>query len=186
MGKIKLLTIGLILIMVSLIFSVAYLGNQADMAQENVESLKNQIAACQNQSGALQNQKENLTSMISSVENSPDNVSLLVAWVGAWGPDELEGYPYYKFINLTLQNNGVRTIGGMILDSKLEGNTSNVALGIYVYTAKGVIHPNESINLRMQLIASKDNIQQLEKYRLTIKVILDKDVLDQKTVELWY
>ncbi len=185
-GKIKYVTIILVLIVISLIFPVAYLGIQANEAQETVENIKNQIIAYQNQSTALRNQKENLTRVISQLENSPDNVTLIVASVGAWGPDPLTGYPYYKFINLTLKNNGVRTIGGMTLDSELKGNTSNVGyLGIYVGT-QGVIHPNESMNLRMQLIASKDNLPQLEKYQLTIKLMLDKTVLDQKTVELRY
>jgi hypothetical protein len=185
-GTIKYLTLMLILIIISLIFPVAYLGNQANEAQEKVENIKNQIATYQNQSTALQNQKENLTNIISQLENSPDNITLTVVSVGPWGADPLEGYPYYKFINLTLQNNGARVVGGMTLDSELKGNTSNLDyLSINVDTTKGVIHPNESMNLSMQLIAPHDNIQQLEKYELTINLILDKTVLDQKTVELW-
>jgi hypothetical protein len=182
----KLITLTLIIIVITLTFPAIYLGNQVIEAQKKVNDLKNQITYLQNTSDTLQNQEKNLTNQIGQLQNSTDNITLTVVSIGPWHGDPLTGYPYYKFINLTLQNGGVRNIGGMILDSKVEGNTSDIGyLGIYVNSNKGVLHPNESMNMTMQLIAPTDaTTQVLMNYRLAITVMLDKNILDKKTITL--
>jgi hypothetical protein len=184
-GKIGYLNIILALIILSLSVLVVCLGNQIIVFQEKVDSIKNQMAFYQNQSIVLQNQEENLTSQILQLETLPDNVTLSVVSAGSWYADPLTGYPYYKVINLTIQNNGVRNLGGMTLDSRIEGNTSNVGyVGINVDTNKGVLHPNESMNLTMKLVTQENMTKELEKYQLSITLLLDQTVLDQKTVPM--
>jgi hypothetical protein len=182
----KLMTLILIIIVVTLTFPTIYIGNQIIEAQKKISDLETQITYLQNMSDTLQIQERNLTNQISQFQNSTDNVSLTIVSIGPWHGDPLTGYPFYKFINLTLQNNGVRNIGGMILDSRVEGNTSNLGhLGIYVNSNQGVLHPNELMNRTMQLIApTQAATQVLKNYQLTITLTLDKIVLDKKTITL--
>jgi len=183
--KTKYITIVLVLTLIALVFPVVYLGSQVHDAQEKINNNKNQIGIYQNKSIMLQEQKENLLNQIAEFQNSKDNATLTIASVGQWHGDPLTGYPYYKFINLTLKNNGVRTIGGYTFDFKVEGNTSNAGnLGIYASTNQGPLHRNESVNLKIQLVAPQNATQELRKYQLSIHLMLDKVVLDQKTVSL--
>jgi hypothetical protein len=105
--------------------------------------------------------------------------------VPPWHPDPLTGYPYYKDINITLQNVGTRNIGGVTLDVKLEGNTTNIYLGIHVTTTQlGVFHIEESKSLLVRLITAKEQRQALEDCRLRLTLMLDKNVLDRQTITI--
>lgn len=183
--RIRLITFSLIIVTLILTFSALFLGNQLSETQKKVRDLQSQITYYQNMTDTLQTQANNLETQINQLQNSTDNVTLTIVSIGPWHGDPLTGYPYYKFINLTLQNYGARSLGGMTLDFKVEGNTTNIGyLGINVNTNRGVLHVNESMNMTVQLIASKDGWRAFEDYGLTITIMLDKNVLDRKMMTI--
>lgn len=183
--RIRLITFSLIIVTLILTFSALFLGNQMDESQKKVRDLQSQITYYQNMTDTLQTQANNLETQINQLQNSTDNVTLTIVSIGPWHGDTIAGYPYYKFINLTLKNYGVRSVGGMTLGFKVEGNTTNIGyLGINLRTKMGVLHENESMNITVQLIASKDGWRVFEDYKLAITLMLDKNALDRKTITI--
>jgi hypothetical protein len=111
--------------------------------------------------------------------------------VGKWHPDPIGGVPYYKDITIALQNTGTSDVGGVVLDIKLQGNTTNIHyLDIYAHAPTtsgllGVLHVQESKDMAIRLTTfSTGEESVLSAYSLVITAMLDKTVLDRQTVEI--
>jgi len=182
----KVITFSLIIVTLVLAFSALFLGSQMVEAQKKVRDLKNQITYYENVTDTLQNQASSLEAQINGLQNPIDNVTLTIVSIGPWLTEAYTPPPYTKYINLTLQNVGTRNIGGITLDFKVEGNTTNIdQFSINVNSNQGILHVLESKNMTVQLTAStKDRTQALEDCKLVIKLMLDKEVLDRKTVTI--
>ena len=180
----KLITFSLIIVALVLTASVLFLGNQMVENQKQVSNLQNQVTYYKNATDSLQTQVNNLETQISQLQNPTDNVSLTIVSNGAWHGDPLTGYPYYKFINISIQNYGTSNIGGMTLVFKVEGNTTNIdQFSIQANSNIGVLHILESKYINIQLIASTiDRTQTLSHYKLIITLMLDNNILDRQTV----
>jgi type II secretory pathway pseudopilin PulG len=182
----KVITLSLIVAILILAFPAMLFGIQMVEAQKKVHDLQSQLAQYQNMTDTLQTQTSNLETQINQLQNPTDNVTLTVS-VGYWYTGEYAPPPYTKDINITLQNFGTRSIGGMILDFKVEGNTTNIGYyDIHVISGLlGVLHVLESKSMKIRLIApTKEGTQVLENCRLTITLLLDEVVLDRKTVTI--
>jgi len=182
----KVITFSLIIVTLVLAFSALFLGSQMVEAQKKVRDLKNQITYYENVTDTLQNQASSLEAQINGLQNPIDNVTLTIVSIGPWLTEAYTPPPYTKYINLTLQNVGTRNIGGITLDFKVEGNTTNIdQFSINVNSNQGILHVLESKNMTVQLTAStKDRTQALENCKLIITLMLDKEVLDRKTVTI--
>jgi hypothetical protein len=182
----KLISALLLTITIVLAFSALFLGIQMVEAQRKVHDLQSQIAYYENITDNLQTQVSGLEVKINGLQNPIDNATLTILSNGPWHGDPLTGYPYYKFINITLQNFGTRSIGGMTLDFQVFGNTTNIGYyDINVDSNIGVLHVLESKSIMIQLISpTKEGTQALENCRLTITLKLDMTVLDRKTVTI--
>ncbi len=174
------------LIIITLAIGVVALvvGSQMVQTQTKVRDLQSQLATYENTTNSLQSQASSLEAQIKYLQNPIDNVTLTVVSKGNWYADPVAGYPWYKFINITLQNFGTETIGGMTLDFRVEGNTTNISYYIHANTNQGVLHVNETRSLRIQLITSIDQKRELADCTLTITLLLDQKVLDRKTVTI--
>ncbi len=179
----KLIT-SLIIVTLVLTSSALFLGNQMAENQKQVSNLQSQIAYYQNMTDTLQTQANNLETQLSQLQNPTDNVTLTIVSNGAWHGDPLTGYPHYKFINISLQNYGDSGIGGMTLDFKVEGNTTNIdQFSIQANSNIGILHVLESKYINIQLIASTiDRTQTLSLCKLIITLMLDNNILDRQTV----
>jgi len=154
-------------------------------AQKKVRDLQNQIAYYENMTDTLQTQASNLEAQIYRLQNPIDNVTFTAISVGPWYAGAYAPPPNSKDINITLQNLGTRNIGGMTLDFKVEGNTTNIDLYISVSGLLGVLHVQESKNVRVGLTTpTVDRTQALSNCSLTITLMLDKNVLDRRTVTI--
>jgi hypothetical protein len=179
----KLLT-SLIIVTIVLTSSALLLGNQMVENQKQVINLQSQVAYYQNMTETLQTQANNLETQLSQLQNPTDNVTLTIVSNGAWHGDPLTGYPQYKFINISLQNYGNNDIGGMTLDFKVEGNTTNIdQFSIHANSNIGILHVLESKYINIQLIASTiDRTQTLSNCKLIITLMLDNNILDRQSV----
>ena len=181
----KLVTFLLIIVTLSLALSALFLGSQMVEAQKKVRDLQNQIAYYENMTDTLQTQASNLEAQIYRLQNPIDNVTFTAISVGPWYAGAYAPPPNSKDINITLQNLGTRNIGGMTLDFKVEGNTTNIDLYISVSGLLGVLHVQESKNVRVGLTTpTVDRTQALSNCSLTITLMLDKNVLDRRTVTI--
>jgi hypothetical protein len=151
--------------------------------QKQVSNLQSQIAHYQNMTDTLQTHASNLETQLSQLQNPTENVTLTIVSNGAWHGDPLTGYPQYKFINVSLQNYGNNDIGGMTLDFKVEGNTTNIDhFSIHADSNIGILHVLESKYINIQFIASIDRTQTLSHCKLIITLMLDNNILDRQTV----
>lgn len=182
----KLVRFLLVIVVLALAFSAIFLAYQMVETQKEVGSLQGKVAYYQNMTNTLQAQAGSLEAQIIQFQNSPVNVTLTVVSVGPWHAEAYAPPPYTKYINVSLQNLGYRSIGGMTLDFKVEGNTTSIdQFGIYVNSNQGVLHTSESKSLRIQLTASTiDRTQALSHCKLVITLILDKTVLDKKIITI--
>jgi type II secretory pathway pseudopilin PulG len=182
----KLIAYSLIVVIAILAFSTLLLGSQMVKAQNKVRELQGQIVNYENTTYALKAQNSNLENQIGALQNSVDNLSLYIVSVTPWLTEAYAPPPYTKYVNITLQNTGARSIGGMTLEFKVEGNTTNIGYYvIYVNSNIGVLHVLESKSIRVQLIAPTTEVTQaLANCRLTITLMLDQTVLDQQTVKI--
>lgn len=182
----KLITFSLIIVTVFLTFSALFLGSQMVEAQNKVRDAQNQIANYENMTNTLQTQASSLEAQINGLQNPVDNVTLTIVSVTPWLTEAYAPPPYTKYFNITLRNLGTRSIGGMTLDSRVEGNTTNIGnYSIHVNSNMGILHVLESKNMTVQLIApTKEGTQALEDCRLTITLMLDRNVLDRQTVTI--
>jgi cell division protein FtsL len=182
----KLITFSLIIITLFLTFSALLLGSQMVEAQNKLRDAQNQIANYENMTNTLQTQASSLEAQINGLQNPVDNVTLTIVSVTPWLTEAYAPPPYTKYVNITLQNYGTRSIGGMTLDFKVAGNTTNLGYySINVNSNVGVLHVLESKNMRVQLIApTKEETQALEDCKLTITLMLEQSVLDRQTVTI--
>ena len=156
-------------------------------AQKKVRDLQSQVANYENLTDILQAQASNLEAQVNDLQNPIDNVTFTAISVGPWYAGAYAPPPYSKDINITLQNLGTRSIGGVTLDFKVEGNITNIdQFSIVVISSQlGVIHVLESKNMTVRLMASTtDRTAALSKCRLVITLLLDKSVLDRQTVTI--
>ena len=179
----KLIT-SLIIVTLVLAASALFLGNQMVENQKQIINLQSQVAYYQNMTETLQTQANNLETQLSQLQNPTENVTLTIVSNGAWHGDPLTGYPQYKFINISLQNYGNSDIGGMTLDFKVEGNTTNInQFSIHANSNIGILHVLESKYINIQLIASTiDRTQTLSHCKLIITLMIDNNILDRQTV----
>ena len=183
----KLIAFSLILGILVLAFSALSLWSQMGEAQKKVRDLQSQVANYENLTDILQAQASNLEAQVNDLQNPIDNVTFTAISVGPWYAGAYAPPPYSKDINITLQNLGTRSIGGVTLGFKVEGNTTNIdQFSIVVISSQlGVIHVLESKNMTVRLMASTtDRTAALSKCRLVITLLLDKSVLDRKTVTI--
>jgi type II secretory pathway pseudopilin PulG len=181
----ELVTFSLVIVTLILAFSALFLGSQMGEAQKKTRDLQNQVAYYKNMTDALQTQASSLETQINDLQNPIDNVTFTAVSVGPWYLSEYAPPPYSKDINITLQNIGTRSIGGMTLDFKVEGNTTNIDLYISVSGLLGVLHVQESKNVRVSLITpTVDRTQALSNCSLIITLMLDKNVLDNRAVTI--
>jgi hypothetical protein len=185
-NRYKLLTVSLIAAVLVLAISASLIGYQMNQAQNKNLQLQEQINYYKNMSDSLQIQEGNLRSEISNLQKPIDNITMSHISVGQWYPDSLVGYPYYKFLNVTVLNAGYGNVGGLILDVQLRGNNTNInTLGIYVANRVGVIHTQESKSMSVQLISPTiQSTDALREYDLTLTLLLDGKVLDRQTMEM--
>jgi uncharacterized protein YlxW (UPF0749 family) len=183
----KLVAFSLVIVILSLAFSAVFLGSQMVEAQKKVRDLQSQIAYYENMTDTLQTQASDLEAQINRLQDPIDNVTFTAISVGPWYTGAYAPPPYSKDINITLQNIGTRKIGGVTLDFKVEGNTTNIdPFSIAVISGQlGVLHVQESKSMAVRLITPTiDLTQALEDCQLIITLMLDKEVLDRKTVTI--
>lgn len=183
----KLITFSLIIVTLSLALSALFLGSQMVEVQKKVRDLQSQVSYYENMTDTLQAQAIDLEAQISRLQNPIANVTLSAISVGPWYAGAYAPPPYSKDINITLQNIGTRRIGGMTLDFKVEGNTTNIdPFSIAVISGQlGVLHVQESKSMAVRLITpTTDLTQALEDCQLIITLMLDKEVLDRKAVTI--
>jgi hypothetical protein len=145
------------------------LGNQMNEAKKKVSDLQNQVAYYENMTRA------------------PANVTFTDISVGPWYVQEEFGPPpYYKAINLTLQNVGTISIGGLTLEFEVEGPINSDEFGIYISTWQlGILHVQEQKSLTVTLVTgTEDRTHAVSKSYLTITLMLDELVLDKQTVRI--
>lgn len=156
-------------------------------AQSKVRDLQSQVAYYENMTDTIQTQASSLEAQIYGLQNPIDNVTPTAISVGPWYAGAYAPPPYSKDINITLQNLGTRSIGGVTLNFKVEGNTTNIdQFSIRVISSQlGVIHVLESKNMTVRLTASTtDRTLALSDCSLIITLMLDKNVLDRQTVTI--
>ena len=183
----KLITFSLIIVALILTFSALFLGSQMVEAQSKVRDLQSQVAYYENMTDTIQTQASSLEAQIYGLQNPIDNVTFTAISVGPWYAGAYAPPPYSKDINITLQNLGTRSIGGVTLNFKVEGNTTNIdQFSIRVISSQlGVIHVLESKNMTVRLTASTtDRTLALSDCSLIITLMLDKNVLDRQTVTI--
>ena len=164
----KTITFLLVIVIILLAFSALSLGSRMNEAQKKVDDLRNQVA-----------QYENMT-------RPPANVKFTDISVRPWYVDEYYGPPpYYKNINVTFQNVGTKTIGGITLEFEVEGNTSDIYFEIYVHpNLLGLLHVQESKSLIVRIVTDVYNRALLSRCNLIITMMLDNLILDEQTVML--
>lgn len=165
----KVVTFLLIAVVIVLAFSALSLGSQMSEAQNKVSDLQNQVAYYEN------------------IMHAPANVTFTNISIGNWYHQEKYGPPpYYKAINLTLQNLGARSIGGLTLAFKVKGPININEFGIYVSTWQlGILHVQEQKSLVVTLVPyNADGKYALSQSNFTITLMLDDLVLDEQTVEI--
>ena len=185
--RFKVIIFSLIVITIVLAFSASYLWSQMVEAQDKVRGLQSQVANYENMTDTLQTQASNLEAQIYQLQNPVDNVTFTAISVGSWYWGGIDPSPYYKDISVTFQNLGTRSIGGVTLDFKVEGNTTNIdASRIFVRSGLlGVIHVQESKNFNASLLTwGVGETQFLSQYNLTITLLLDQLILDRQTVRI--
>jgi cell division protein FtsL len=169
-----------------LAFSALFLGSQMSEAQEKVRYLQSQATYYQSMTDTLQTQASSLETQINNLQNPTDNVTFTAITVGPWVYEEYT--PTQKKFNVTFQNVGTRNIGGVTLEFKVEGNTTNIGpFEIYVNPHQlGIIHVRESKSLIVTLVAGfagyPDSPQVLSQCDFTFTLMLDKVVFDRQTV----
>ena len=183
----KLITLSLIIVTLSLAFSTFFVGSQMVEAQKKLRDLQSQVAYYENITDTLQAQADDLEAQISRLQNPIANVTFTAISVGPWYAGAYAPPPYSKDINITLQNIGTMRIGGMTLDFKVEGNTTNVdPFSTAIISGQlGVLHVQESKSMAVRLITPTiDLTRALADCQLIITLMLDKEVLDRKTVTI--
>jgi hypothetical protein len=165
----KVIILFLILATFVLALSAWSLGSQISEAQKKVSDLQNQITYYENMMSA------------------PVNVTFTDISLGPWYVQEEFGPPpYYKAINLTLQNGGTRDTGGLTLKFKVEGPITINDFAIYVNTWDlGILHVQEQKSLIVRLVTGTvEREQALSRSDLTITLMLDEAVLDEQSVRV--
>ena len=183
----KLIAFSLILGILVLSFSALSLWSKMVEAQKKVHDLQSQVANYENMTDVLQTQASSLEAQIYRLQNPIDDVAFTAISVGPWYLGAYAPSPYYKDISVTFQNVGTRSIGGVTLDFKVEGNTTNIDRSrIFVRSGLlGVIHVQESENFNASLLTwGMGETQFLSQYNLTITLLLDQLVLDRQTVRI--
>lgn len=168
-------------VVIVLAFSALSFGSQMNEAQKKVNDLQNQLAHYENVTDSLQTQASSLEAQIYDLQNPVVNVTFTDISVGPWIFD----YPYHKDINVTFQNVGTTTVGGVTLAFKVEGNTTNIGdFLIYVSPHQlGVLQVKELQTLKVRLATGwEDRKQALSECNFTITLMLDKLALDRQTV----
>jgi hypothetical protein len=147
------------------------LGSQMNEAKKKVSDLQNQVAYYEN------------------ITRAPADVKFTDISVGPWYVQEEFGPPpYYKTINLTLQNVGTRSIGGLTLEFEVEGSISINEFGIYVSTWQlGILHVQEQKSLIVSLVTGyEDRKQALSQSTLIITLMFDELILDEQSVRMYH
>ena len=183
----KLIAFSLILGILVLSFSALSLWSKMVEAQKKVHDLQSQVANYENMTDVLQTQASSLEAQIYRLQNPIDDVAFTAISEGAWYLGAYAPSPSYKDISVTFQNVGTRSIGGVTLDFKVEGNTTNIDRSrIFVRSGLlGVIHVQESKNFNATLLTwGMGETQFLSQYNLTITLLLDQLVLDRQTVRI--
>jgi hypothetical protein len=184
--KIKLVTFLLVTITLVLALLTGFSASQMAETQTRVNVLQAQIGQYENMSDSLQTQAANLQAELGLLQNPVDNITFTDISVTQWQPDPLVGYPYSKFLNVTIKNFGTESLGGFVLNVEVVGNTTNLApIGIHVSNQGGVLHVAESKSMKVQLItANNRNTDTFMGCSLKLALILDDAVLDTKTVKM--
>ncbi|MGD0450575.1 MAG: hypothetical protein ABSA79_05915 [Candidatus Bathyarchaeia archaeon] len=170
---IKAVTVSLVIVTLGLSFLALSLGNQMNQAQNRVSELQNQVV--------------NYEKMM----NAPPNVTFTNVSVGSWYSEEYNGSPlppYTKPINATFQNLGTRSIGGLSLNCTVEGNPTKIGDDFLIYIDPqqlGILHPHESKSYFVRIVTgSASREATLSQCRLVLTLMLDKLVVDEKTVTI--
>jgi type II secretory pathway pseudopilin PulG len=173
----------LVAVVVVLAFSALNLAGQIDGAQKQVNELQSQLAYYENLTDNLQTKANNLETQIYDLQNPIVNATFTDISVGPWTKGGMSD-PYRKVINVTYQNVGTTSIGGVTLALKIEGNTTNIdnfVINITPYHL-GVVQVKELQTSQVSLLASWEDKQALSECNLTITLMLDKLTLDSQTV----
>ena len=115
----------LVAVVIVLAFSAFSLVGQIDGAQKQVNELQSQLAYYENFTGSLQTKASSLESQIYDLQNPIVNATFTDISVGPWVKRGMSD-PYRKDINVTYQNTGTTSIGGVTLALKIDGNTTNI------------------------------------------------------------
>ena len=105
----KAVTVSLVIIVLALAFLATFQGSQLYQSQKKASELQKQVTSYEN------------------MMNTPPNVTITDISSGDWYFQEHYGPPpYYKPFNVTFENLGPMSIGGITIKYKVEGNPTNI------------------------------------------------------------
>jgi len=176
----------LVAVVIGIAFSALTLADQIDGARKQVNALRSQLAHYENLTGSLQTKAGSLEAQIYDLQNPIVNAAFTDISIEPWVKNGMSD-PYRKVINVTYQNMGTTSIGGVTLALKLEGNTTgidNFFINVTPYQLE-VVQVNELQTSQVSFLTGwEDRKQALSECNLTITLMLDTLALDSQTVSI--
>jgi cell division septum initiation protein DivIVA len=181
----KIIPFLLLTAIIALAYSLWVFQNQITDAQKQADALQDQLAYYENSTSTLQTRVNSLEAQLRDLQNPTYTVTIENISSTGWGV--LGGVTVDDNFFITIRNTGVRDVGGLtfrfkILDNGTVWDNRYYDVGMIAPEQLGVLHVQESAVITARILSSVG--VSFGGKTLVVTVMLDKTVLDERTLTL--